>query len=108
MDEDVVSADLLDHVDRLPAGVDQVVLVAVHRLDPERDAEALGVFRRRRERAGDVVVFGFGRWHAGPFADAAIGDAGQGLGAHLLGHVHCVDQMLDRTIRVDRGPVLLR
>ncbi len=99
---------LLNHLHRLPAGVDQVVFIAVHRLNAEQDAARFGMFCRRRQRAGDVVVFLL-RWrHAGAFADAAIGDAGKREAAHFGGLVDGDFQMLDGAFRIDGGPVLLR
>ncbi|MCY1370752.1 hypothetical protein D9M69_578570 [compost metagenome] len=75
VDEDVIGADPLDHVDCLPAGVDQVVLVPVDRLDAQLDAARLRMLGGCPQCASDVVVFGLSRRHAGTLADAAIDDA---------------------------------
>lgn len=107
MDEDVVGGDTVDHVARLPAGVDEMVFMAVDRPDPEREADLLGMGGGDRQRLGDGAVFPFGRADAGPFADAVEGDARQRLGAAGLGLVESELEVVGRLFRMDRGPAFL-
>lgn len=104
----VVRADPVQHRGGLPAGVDQMGLIAVHRFDAERDAQTLGVLRSGGEAAGNVVELGLGGGQAGAFADPAIGHAGQGLGPHRGGLVESEGEKVDPRLGVARGPGAFR
>ena len=108
VDEDVVGPDPFDHLHRLPARVDQMRFVAVHRFNAEFHTQPFCVGGGGSKRAGDVIQLGLRGRQAGPLPYAAIGDAGQRQTAHGGGFIQRDFQKVDRPFWVVRRPCRLR
>jgi hypothetical protein len=101
MNEDVVGADALDHLHRLAAGIDQMVLVAVDGLYAELETPPLGMLGCGRQSPGDVVIFLLCWGNAGTLADAAVDHARKGLAAKIGGFIDSDGKMVDGRVGPD-------
>ena len=104
VDEDVVGPDLLDHLHRLPAGVDQVRSRSGSPARSRGEARATSRAPPPPQRLCDVVVFALRRRQARALADAAVGHARQRLAAHRGGLVERELEEVDRAVGVDARP----
>ncbi|MOA12854.1 hypothetical protein D3C78_1328780 [compost metagenome] len=108
MDKDVIGTDTFDQRHRLFGGIEQMVLVAVHGLDAELQAERFRVAGSPRKCPCQVVIFTLRRRKSGSLIGAAIGDPRQRLRPHFCSLVERGVQMVDSRVGTYGRPGGLR